>query len=35
MAYSNKHKIVLQAIIHEGLLIENKIQDLIIKLFGK
>ncbi|XP_033348346.1 non-structural maintenance of chromosomes element 1 homolog [Bombus vosnesenskii] len=34
MAYSNKHKIVLQAIVHEGLLIENKIQDLIIKLFG-
>ncbi|KZC13367.1 PREDICTED: non-structural maintenance of chromosomes element 1 homolog isoform X2 [Dufourea novaeangliae] len=34
MVYTEKHKILLQIIIHEGLLDENKIKDLVIKLFN-
>jgi len=34
MVYDNKHKIVLQTIIHKGALSENEGKELIIKLFG-
>ncbi|XP_076294797.1 SMC5-SMC6 complex component Non-SMC element 1 isoform X2 [Lasioglossum baleicum] len=33
MVYTKQHKILLQTIIHEGLLDENKAKDLVIKLF--
>lgn len=34
MAYNQQHKILLQTIIHEGLIDENKAKDLVFKLFG-
>ncbi|XP_017754253.1 PREDICTED: non-structural maintenance of chromosomes element 1 homolog [Eufriesea mexicana] len=34
MVYSTQHKILLQALMNEGLLIENKAKDLVIKLFN-
>ncbi|XP_034181453.1 SMC5-SMC6 complex component Non-SMC element 1 [Osmia lignaria lignaria] len=33
MAYNQQHKIILQTIIHEGFIDENKAKDLVIKLF--
>ncbi|XP_031832193.1 SMC5-SMC6 complex component Non-SMC element 1 [Nomia melanderi] len=34
MVYTKQHKILLQTIMHEGLLNENKAKDLVIKLFN-
>lgn len=34
MVYSKEHKIVLQSIMHEGALLENRGKELISKLFG-
>lgn len=34
MAYSNNHKIVLQTIIHEGALKEDRGKQLVTELFG-
>ncbi|XP_050458680.1 non-structural maintenance of chromosomes element 1 homolog [Cataglyphis hispanica] len=34
MVYSKEHKIVLQSIMHEGALLENRVKELISKLFG-
>ncbi|XP_003703522.1 SMC5-SMC6 complex component Non-SMC element 1 [Megachile rotundata] len=34
MVYGQKHKILLQTFMHEGLLDENKAKDLVIQLFG-
>ncbi|XP_076643993.1 SMC5-SMC6 complex component Non-SMC element 1 [Halictus rubicundus] len=33
MVYTQKHKILLQTIVHKGLLDENEAKDLVIKLF--
>jgi len=34
MAYSKEHKTLLQAIIHEGALHEDRGKELVIRLFG-
>lgn len=34
MVYNDKHKIVLQTLIHKGALDENDGKELIIRLFG-
>ncbi|XP_076231518.1 SMC5-SMC6 complex component Non-SMC element 1 isoform X2 [Calliopsis andreniformis] len=35
MVYSKEHKMLLQTILHEGFLDENKAKDLVIKLFNE
>ena len=35
MVYNKDHKLILQTIMHEGFLTENKAKELIIKLFSK
>lgn len=34
MDYSKEHKTVLQAVIHEGALHEDRVKEFIIRLFG-
>ncbi|XP_076761649.1 SMC5-SMC6 complex component Non-SMC element 1 isoform X2 [Xylocopa sonorina] len=33
-SYNNQHKMLLQAIMHEGILKEDKVQELIVRLFN-
>lgn len=34
MDYGKEHKIVLQTVMHEGALPEDRVKELIIRLFG-
>lgn len=35
MVYTNNHKIILQILMNEGFLNENKAKEFVIKLFSK